>query len=122
MPSSRHHTEWLSLIEVSGPFLSVPVLERVFPQGLDAHDPDHVRVLRLPSDEWEDDRDSESPRPAIHREWIPFVLKATLGLPVRCWQNDRTFSSGPGQRSQAQENEKAREIAAPAAVWVRYDG
>jgi hypothetical protein len=34
MPSSRHHTEWLSLIEVSGPFLSVPVLERVFPQGL----------------------------------------------------------------------------------------
>ena len=26
MPSSsRHHNEWLSLIEVSGPFLSVPV-------------------------------------------------------------------------------------------------
>ena len=55
MPSSRHHSEWLSLIEVSGPFLSVPVLERVFPQGLDAHDPDHVRVLRLAFDEWEED-------------------------------------------------------------------
>ncbi|MBV8129423.1 MAG: hypothetical protein JO114_17395 [Planctomycetaceae bacterium] len=81
MPSSRHHTEWLSLIEVSGPFLSVPVLERVFPQGLDAHDPDHVRVLRLAFDEWEDDRDSDSPRPAIHRKWIRFVLKETLGLP-----------------------------------------
>ena len=81
MPSSRHHTEWLSLIEVSGPFLSVPVLERVFPQGLDAHDPDHVRVLRLAFDEWEDDRDSDSPRPAIHREWIRFVLEETLGLP-----------------------------------------
>jgi hypothetical protein len=59
----------------------VPVLERVFPQGLDAHDPDHVRVLRLAFDEWEDDRDSDSPRPAIHREWIRFVLKETLGLP-----------------------------------------
>ena len=81
MPSSRHHTEWLSLIEVSGPFLSVPVLERVFPQGLDAHDPDHVRVLRLAFDEWEEDRDSDSPRPAIHREWIRFVLRETLGLP-----------------------------------------
>src|SRR5208337_4964270 len=81
MPSSRHHAEWLSLIEVSGPFLSVPELERVFPQGLDAHDPDHVRVLRLAFDEWEDDRDSDSPRPAIHREWIRFVLKETLGLP-----------------------------------------
>ena len=81
MPSSRHHNEWLSLIEVSGPFLSVPVLERVFPQGLDAHDPDHARVLRLAFDEWEDERDSDSPRPAIHREWIRFVLKQTLGLP-----------------------------------------
>jgi len=81
MPSSHHHTEWLSLIEVSGPFLSVPVLERVFPQGLDAHDPDHVRVLRLAFDEWEEDRDSDSSRPAIHREWIRFVLKETLGLP-----------------------------------------
>ncbi len=81
MPSSHHHAEWLSLIEVSGPFLSVQVLERVFPQGLDAHDPDHVRVLRLASDEWEEDRDSESPRPAIHREWVRFVLKETLGLP-----------------------------------------
>ena len=81
MSSSRHHTEWLSLIEVSGPFLSVPVLERVFPQGLEAHDPDHVRVLRLAFDEWEEDRDSDSPRPAIHREWIRFVLKETLGLP-----------------------------------------
>ncbi len=75
MPSSRLHTEWLSLIEVSGPFLSVQVLERVFPQGLDARNPDHVRVLRLAFDEWEDDRDSDAPRPAIHREWIRLVLK-----------------------------------------------
>ncbi len=38
-------------------------------------------MLRLAFDEWEDDRDSDSPRPAIHREWIRFVLKETLGLP-----------------------------------------
>ena len=80
MPTSRHHTEWLSLIEVSGPFLSVPVLDRVFPQGLDPHDPDHVRVLKLAFEEWEDDRDSDRPRPAIHREWIRFVIRQTLGF------------------------------------------
>jgi len=91
MPSSRHHTEWLSLIEVSGPFLSVPVLERVFPQGLDAHDPDHVRVLRLAFDEWEDDRDSESPRPAIHREWIRFLLRETLELPEEVLAEGQTI-------------------------------
>ena len=81
MPSSRHHNEWLSLIEVSGPFLSVPVLERVFPHGLDAHDPEHARLLKLAFDEWEDDQQGERPNPAIHREWINFVLKQTLGLP-----------------------------------------
>ena len=81
MPSSRHHNEWLSLIEVSGPFLSVPVLERVLPQGLDAHDPDHSRVLKLAFEEWEDDQQGDRPNPAIHREWVNFVLKQTLGLP-----------------------------------------
>lgn len=52
MSTSRHHTEWLSLIEVSGPFLSLPVLLRVFPQGLDAHDPDLFRDLRAAYEEW----------------------------------------------------------------------
>ncbi len=81
MPSSRHHNEWLSLIQVSGPFLSVPVLERVFPQGLDPHDPDHTRLLKLAFEEWEDNHQSPDPNPAIHRAWIDFVLKETLGLP-----------------------------------------
>ena len=81
MPSSRHHNEWLTLIEVSGPFLSVPVLERVFPHGLDAHDPDHTRVLKLAYEEWEENQQGDRPSPAIHREWVNFVLRQTLGLP-----------------------------------------
>ena len=85
MPSSRHHNEWLSLIEVSGPFLSVPVLERVFPHGLDKDDTPEgkelVRNLRLAFDEWEDDKDGERPNPAIHKAWIDFVIKQGLGLP-----------------------------------------
>ena len=78
---TKHHAEWLSLIDVSGPFLSVPVLERVFPHGLDAHDPDHTRLVKLAFEEWEDNRQGDRPSPAIHREWINFVLKQTLGLP-----------------------------------------
>jgi hypothetical protein len=81
MPSSRHHNEWLLLVEVSGSFLSVPVLERVLPQGLDAHDPDHARLLKLAFEEWEDNQQGDRPNPAIHREWVNFVLKQTLGLP-----------------------------------------
>ena len=39
MSIARHHAEWLPLVEVSGPFLSMPVLLEAFPQGLEAHDP-----------------------------------------------------------------------------------
>ena len=40
MPSTAgHHAEWLFLIEISGPFLSMPVLLRAWPAGLDRLDP-----------------------------------------------------------------------------------
>lgn len=71
-----HHTEWLSLIEVSGPFLSIPVLKRAFPQGLEAHDPEHLKELRLAYAEWEEDKYS----PAVHRAWVEYVLRETLGF------------------------------------------
>ena len=34
MSIARHHAEWLSLVPVSGPFLSLPVLLEAFPYGL----------------------------------------------------------------------------------------
>ena len=70
-----------SLVEVSGPFLSMPVLLKVLPQGLDAHDPDHARNLRLAFEEWEENRDSPRPKSAVHDAWVRFVLGHTLGLP-----------------------------------------
>ena len=73
-----HHAEWLSLIEVSGPFLSLPVLSRAFPQGLDAHDPDHARSLRLAYEEWRDNIGGLRPDPAIHTAWLHYVLRFTL--------------------------------------------
>jgi hypothetical protein len=81
MSIARHHAEWLSLVEVSGPFLSMPVLLKVLPQGLNAHDSDHARNLRLAYEEWEENRDGLRPKPALHDAWIRFVLGQTLGLP-----------------------------------------
>src|SRR5262245_9233761 len=82
MSIARHHSEWLSLIEVSGPFLSMPVLTRVFPQGLDAHDPERHRMLRLAFDEWEANNEAGArTNPAIHAAWIKFVLTSVLNLP-----------------------------------------
>lgn len=79
MSVAKHHAEWLSLVEASGPFLSLPVLADVFPQGLDAHDSEHAGELRLAFEEWEDDQQGRKPTPGLQREWIRYVLRATLG-------------------------------------------
>ena len=78
MSTARHHAEWLSLVETSGPFLSMPVLLRAFPQGLDAHDPERTRDLRLAHEEWEDSQHGSHPDPALHTAWVRFVLTRTL--------------------------------------------
>ena len=75
---ARHHAEWLSLVEVSGPFLSIPVLSDAFPQGLEAHDAARMATLRQAAREWGESGRSD---PAIHRAWIRFVLGQTLGFP-----------------------------------------
>lgn len=80
MSIARHHNEWLSLIEISGPFLSLPVLMRTFPQGLEALDRDGLAELRLAYEEWLDDQNSLRPSPAIHSVWVRYVLEHVLGF------------------------------------------
>jgi methylase of polypeptide subunit release factors len=74
MSVARQHAEWLRLIDVSGPFLSVPVLKDAFPQGLDAHEPGVSHRLREGYEDWQ-----ENPR--LHRQWIRYVLGDLLGHP-----------------------------------------
>lgn len=82
MSVTRHHAEWLSLIEISGPFLSMPVLLKAFPQGLDELSTDQEVRKRLGEayDEWLEDRASDKPDPAIHRAWVRLVLDEVLGF------------------------------------------
>ena len=77
MSIARHHNEWLSLLEVSGPFLSLPVLMRIFPQGLEEQDGEARKNLRIAHDEWEADGHD----PAIHTAWLAFVLGTALEYP-----------------------------------------
>ena len=77
MSIARHHAEWLSLIEISGPFLSLPVLMRVFPTGLDAHEPELAKRLRSAYGEWQESQADTG----IHRAWVAFVLQEVLELP-----------------------------------------
>ena len=69
------HDEWLSLIEVSGPFLATPVLNRVFSTGLPAVEPRIRQYLRQAYDEWCEARDNDDPRfSELHLAWIHEVL------------------------------------------------
>jgi Eco57I restriction-modification methylase/MmeI, target recognition domain len=70
---ARHHAEWLSLVEVSGPFLTLPVLQRAFPQGLEDTDPELAATLRRAYEEWQAD-------PTLHGQWVRWVLGTLLGF------------------------------------------
>ena len=75
---STHH-DWLNLIEVSGPFLAVPVLRDVLPQGLEALTSGRPQRLRAAYDEWRDAVDADdADLPAIHSAWIDEVLQNAL--------------------------------------------
>lgn len=78
MTTARHHAEWLSLLDITGPFLSMPVLLSAFPQGLDAYDSDLAAELRAACEEWADDQQGLHPDPAIHNAWIRYILEAGL--------------------------------------------
>ena len=72
---SRHHADWLSLVEVSGPFVSLPVLLRVFQHGLDPRDPTQAKELRAAYEQWQDNPTA----PGLQRAWVLHVLSALLG-------------------------------------------
>lgn len=75
---STNH-DWLNLIEVSGPFLAVPVLREMLPQGLEALTSDRPQRLRAAYDEWRDAVDADDAElPAIHSAWIDEVLQSAL--------------------------------------------
>jgi hypothetical protein len=61
--ASRHHADWLSLVEVSGPFVSLPVLLKTFPQGLDPRDQAKAKALRAAYEDW-----GSCPKSAIVRK------------------------------------------------------
>ncbi len=81
--------EWLSLMDISGPFLAVPVLKEVFPQGLEGLDPGKAKRLQHAYEEWRDAVDVEDPGiPDLHRAWIDEVLTTALEMERRSIRRD----------------------------------
>lgn len=81
----RQHQEWLDLTEVSGPFLTMPVLLRAWPQ-LDTLEKDERARLRARHADWQTDT------VAGRDEWVAYVLRRLLG-----WDDALTFRQGDAE-------------------------
>ena len=79
--SAQHHVEWFQLVDVSGPFLSLSVLSDVFPQGLDAVEPEVAERLKQAHTEWLANRELRRPDSAIHTAFLDLVLRQVLEYP-----------------------------------------
>lgn len=81
MSQNTHHHDWLSLIEISGPFLAVPVLKEAFPQGLEELNAGKRKRLRQAYEEWREAQETDDPRfEELHAAWIDEVLSRGLEL------------------------------------------
>ncbi len=82
MSAASEYAELLKLIEVSGPFVSLPVFKEVFPQGLVKDSPDLTRELWETYDEWRAARiHAHSIVSPAQREWLRAVFTTLLGWP-----------------------------------------
>ena len=75
MSANDIHHDWLKLIEISGPFLAVPVLKEVFPTGLEGLDGLKRKRLRQTYEEWREALETDDPLlPKLHAAWVDEVL------------------------------------------------
>lgn len=77
--SAAQNIEWLNLVEKTGPFLAVGVLDDAFPQGLEKVETRKRQRVRSAYDEWRDAVDEADPQlDALHREWVRLILEELL--------------------------------------------
>ncbi|GIE91565.1 Eco57I restriction-modification methylase domain-containing protein [Actinoplanes regularis] len=83
------HRAWLELVETDGPFLAIPPLKRVWPQGIPALDPDRLDALRQAKPAfdhaWEaldiepDDQTRQTKYADARDVWVQAVLRDVIG-------------------------------------------
>ncbi|WP_405389130.1 hypothetical protein OG596_15115 [Streptomyces sp. NBC_01102] len=67
------HTDWLRMLRPDGPFVSLPVLTEVFPQGLDTVPKETLQRLRQAWDEVQEDQ------ALLRHSWERLILGELLG-------------------------------------------
>ena len=87
--AAQQHRQWLELVDTEGPFLSVPVITELHPQGVPELSHERREALRAAKpafdrawDAWDVDRDSNSALVSYRRardSWVGTVFTEVLG-------------------------------------------
>ncbi|MFV2102066.1 Eco57I restriction-modification methylase domain-containing protein [Micromonospora sp. LOL_024] len=124
--ASELHRAWLELVDTDGPFLAIPPLKRVWPQGMPALDPDRLDALRQArpafDHAWEaldidpDDDTVQTKYRTVRDAWVQTVLRDVVG-----WRESLAWGADnvPGVTATAPDR---RVTVAPDAVLRGPDG
>lgn len=103
---AERHREWLTLVDTEGPFLSVPALRRVYPQGMPSLDGDRRAVLveakrdfEKAYEQWVRDGDVGAFR-APRDAWVHTVLHDVVGWGDRLRWGTPVTAKGPARVSE----------------------
>ncbi len=92
MSAASEYAELLKLIEVSGPFLSLPVFKDVFPQGFAKDSSELTREVKERYVEWSAARtQARSTVTPAEREWLRVVFLRLLGWPTERISEDNAI-------------------------------
>src|SRR5205823_3051258 len=115
--AARQHLEWLRFAEPTGPFLSLPSLLRVFPQGLEKLPRERTKDLAERLAVWREATEGNRPDLAVHRQWCLYVLQALLEWPADC-----LIESGGGITLPTASAPLGRETLSPDLALVNPAG
>ena len=116
---SELHRQWLELVDVDGPFLAIPPLKRVWPQGMPSLSDERKETLNYARKDfesaWENFDRAGGGEPALdtyrvaRNKWVETVLRDVAG-----WAESLSWGQVPGV--QAQSPNRLVTVAADAAL------
>lgn len=116
---SELHRQWLELVDTDGPFLAIPPLKRVWPQGMPSLSDDRKEALNYARKDfessWENFDRAGGGEPALdtyrvaRNKWVETVLRDVAG-----WAESLSWGQVPGV--QAQSPNRLVTVTADAAL------
>jgi len=108
--SGQH--DWISLLDISGPFLSLTSLGRALPMGLETLEKGLRQQFQLAYEEWYEQTDK-----GIHQAWITWVLAAVLE-----YDDEVLLSQGRVPEELRFVDEASNDTVRPTFLVVGNDG